>query len=215
MCALLPGPAWAVGVNPGFETGDFTGWTVTLPPDGDAYAKVLAVFPYNNAQGTITNYYSTEGQDFALVKTDGPEHFTTVSQAFTVAAGATLTFDWFFAAMDYLPYNDCAKYQIWRGPTCTEIPLASVSTVGNHGQTGWRTEGYTFLTGGLVTFVFGVANGGDNSQDSFAGLDNVRILAPEPIIPEPLTVLGVLAGIGGLGGYFRRRRVAVTARREP
>ena len=32
-------------------------------------------------------------------------------------------------------------------------------------------------------------------------------LAPPPI-PEPLTVFGVLAGLGGMAGYLRRRRMA-------
>lgn len=32
--------------------------------------------------------------------------------------------------------------------------------------------------------------------------------APEPIIPEPLTVLSALMGVGALAGYIRRRRTA-------
>jgi hypothetical protein len=47
----------------------------------------------------------------------------------------------------------------------------------------------------------------------------VRILSDDsgnlpPIIPEPLTMLGVLAGIGGLGSYLRRRRLAVAAEHD-
>jgi hypothetical protein len=32
--------------------------------------------------------------------------------------------------------------------------------------------------------------------------------APPPVIPEPVTMIGMLAGIGGLVGYVRRRRLA-------
>jgi hypothetical protein len=32
------------------------------------------------------------------------------------------------------------------------------------------------------------------------------LLAAQPVIPEPLTMLSVLAGAGALAGYLRRRR---------
>ena len=31
---------------------------------------------------------------------------------------------------------------------------------------------------------------------------------PDPVIPEPITILATVCGLGGLGGYLRRRKTA-------
>jgi hypothetical protein len=199
LLAALPGPVWAVGANMGFEDGeDPTGWTV-IPPSGENVEVTSGLI----GQG----YLATEGANFALLNTGAPGSLTSISQVFDVVAGSTLAFDWFFYARDVRPNNDSVKYEIWYGQTHVEEVLADVNGVGDFGQTGWNTKTYIFPVSfsGTATFLFGIADGGGDripwgpTSDSFAGLDNVRI------IPEPLTVLGVLAGVGGLGGYLRRR----------
>jgi len=40
------------------------------------------------------------------------------------------------------------------------------------------------------------------------GFTTTASFAGEPVIPEPLTVVAVMMGLGGLGGYIRKRRLA-------
>jgi len=48
---------------------------------------------------------------------------------------------------------------------------------------------------------------GDNSLTDFTVLPPPEE-APDVVVPEPLTVIGVLAGLCGMGGYIRKRRIA-------
>lgn len=51
---------------------------------------------------------------------------------------------------------------------------------------------------------------GDTDPTDPPGDDSVdyHILAPNSIIPEPLTVLGLVLGLGSVGAYIKRRRMA-------
>ena len=51
--------------------------------------------------------------------------------------------------------------------------------------------------------AFGIMNVNSSSYDSYLGIDRVSALP----MPEPVTVLAIMAAGGGLGGYLRRRRI--------
>ena len=90
--------------NPGFETGDFTGWVVTLNPG----ASAAAVSSFTSDGGT--NYTSPPGNYFALLKTDGPGSETIISQTFMADAWDCIGGRAFFDAQDW--YNDYAYVKI-------------------------------------------------------------------------------------------------------
>jgi hypothetical protein len=61
------------------------------------------------------------------------------------------------------------------------------------------------------TFVIGFEDGTDFDYQDFV-VEVSRItpgtVGGQQLVPEPLTVLGVLLGVGGVGAYIRRRRMA-------
>ncbi|MDQ6422899.1 hypothetical protein RB620_26070 [Paenibacillus sp. LHD-117] len=151
-------------INPSFETGDFTGWVVTVPPGGTA--NVVSVF------GSFT---PIEGNFFALLKTDGPNSFTTIEQTFTAVAGQVISGYAFFQGNDSLPFNDFGEVQILQGITVVATPFfASVAT----GSTGWTLWSYTITTAGTYTVRARVTNALDSVADSFLGLDALQLSCP-------------------------------------
>lgn len=195
LLAIASGPAGAVTLNnAGFETGDFSGWTLSSPGQGQVVSSHAS---YNGLRA----WQPEAGNYFALV-TAG-DLTTTVSQQIQAQAGDSLSFAWFFDGQDYVIYNDSVSYSILDG---TGSPvggrtLASIATVGNYGNTPWTEETYTFQTSGAFTFNYQVTNGFDDTFSSQAGLDMFE--AP---VPEPLTLGALGLGIAGLGRYVRRRR---------
>ena len=55
-------------ITGGFETDDFTGWSEYIPPGG--FATVETNCTTTDPDGIVT-FYPLEGDDFALLKTDG------------------------------------------------------------------------------------------------------------------------------------------------
>jgi hypothetical protein len=195
LLAIASGPAGAVTFyNAGFETGDFSGWTLSSLEDGQVVSSHAS---YDGS----TVWQPAEGDYFALL-TAG-DLTTTVSQQIQAQAGDSLSFRWFFDGHDYAIYNDSVSYSILDG---TGSPvggrtLASISTVGNYASTPWTEETYTFGTSGAFTFNYEVSNGFDDTFSSQAGLDMFEAQAP---VPEPLTLAALGLGIAGLGRYVRR-----------
>lgn len=104
------------------------------------------------------------------------------------------SFDWFFNAEDYLPYNDYGWFSL-DGVVTT---LASVSSVGDYGNSGWNT--YTFGSAFTGLLAFGSTNVGDTQLDSTLTIKNVNV-------PEPATL--ALLGLGLAGISLAKKRKAV------
>ncbi len=150
--------------NEGFELGDFTDWDVTIPPGGTADVTT-------SGQGKTAN----DGSYFALLKTDGPGSYTTVSQAITAQAGDTISGAAFFQAGDYLPYDDNAYVRILSedgSEVVAELFFNSVLCVGDFGSTPWTGWEYTFVTSGNYILEARVSNYLDSVLDSYMGLDS-------------------------------------------
>ena len=113
-----------------------------------------------------------------------------------MVAGQTYGFVWRFIAGDYLPFNDVAMLIKDSGSTV----LASVSTVGNYGDSGWQYFSWVPQNNYNGALGFSIANVGDNQLDSKLLLD-----AAVPLPGAALLFGSALLGAGAL----RRRKMAV------
>ncbi|WP_354623329.1 PEP-CTERM sorting domain-containing protein [Psychromonas sp. MME2] len=105
-----------------------------------------------------------------------------------------LSFEWYFKANDYLPYDDYGYF----GLDGVKTTLASVSSVGDYGNSGWMT--YQFDSAFTGALTFGVQNVLDNGFNSQLTVKNVTV-------PEPATLAILGLGLAGLG-FSRRKRSA-------
>jgi len=205
---VLVGTTQVFGVtqNGSFETGDFTGWTLVIP--GGATSAV--VWSHAEVPSGPTTFLPTDGNYFALLKTDGASVANKMYQNFSAAAGDVLSFDIFFDADDYLPYDDSGRAYLWDNVAGTQVGgnlfYADVSMVGDYGETPWTSVSHTFASSGNYGLYFEVQNVGDSVLDSYIGVDNVQ----QTYIPEPSTFLiWLLLGTLGLTVAWRRRKRAM------
>jgi hypothetical protein len=158
-------------INPNFETGNLSGWTTKIP-----FGGFVHIVPSG------AGFTAKVGAYFALLKTNGPGSFTTLSQSFAAAPGDTISGWAFFNAGDYMPYNDNAQVQIKSGNTVlATVFSASVATVGNFGKTPWTPWQHTVTAAGTYTVVARIANAGDSSFDSHMGLDGLVLTQVQPV----------------------------------
>jgi len=216
MLLTMSAPAIAGIVNPGFETGDFTGWTT----DGNVAvvtAGCSTIYPFHCAAPYSGNYMAllTSGAiSIAQLDADlgvmieavypNATYGSAIWQTVFVNAGTPLSFAVDFLGNDYTPFNDTAiltAFVIENGSNSTYF-LADIATVGNYGTTGWvlyNPFGYSTYTG-HYTIGFAVFNQVDNALNSQLLVDSVYFPTPEP---GTLVLLGT--GVLGLGGLLRRK----------
>lgn len=190
---LFAAQAQADLTNPGFETGDLSGWTTV----GDVSAVGSFYFDDNGSPNNPTAYTTTvtpmEGSWMAqLTASDAiPEIMLQATTPFT----APMTLWYRFITSDYMPFNDSfsVSYATVSNPVPTLIETLSVA--GSDPDSGWRS----FLLPAETTYVgFFLQNQGDDVVDSWGFVD----IAP---VPEPGTYGMLLAGLGLIGAMARRR----------
>lgn len=227
-------PPSVIGVNAGFETGDFTGWNTGSCVD----CSVVTGYDWVEGPATTVHYAPTQAANMALVNGHGSDTSgfsfshtvaghtvnTTATDGalltthITVTATETLYFDWGFFTPDYLPYNDFLMFAVDNGVSIIMADVLSLEegVFGGGpeytGDTGWQlnyswTPGFAF--DGTIGWVV------SNAEDSFGPpsllLDNLRIGTtggPIPVahspIPPALWMFG--SGLAGLAAIARRRK---------
>jgi len=164
--------------NPGFETGDTTGWTETIPSGGsiEVVTYHIADFPAapdSEYLGPV--YYAQDGFYFALLKVGQEDELTTLSQSVEAEVDDMIS-GWAFFDTD-----ECTdgQYNDWAEVVILDDELELVETVfssdavsvGCDGETPWTAWSYTFVSAGTYTLAARVANYGDSDVDSWLGLD--------------------------------------------
>jgi hypothetical protein len=180
--------------NPGFEAGDLSGWTLTLPSGGSATA--VSYYSANNGYGP--DYYAPDGSYFALLKTGAADIYTSISQSFSANAGDTISGWAFFDANEEGYFNDNCKVEIKDSldSVIANLFSADASSVGWYGQTPWTSWSYTFQVTGTYKLQAGVANNLDDEVDAYLGLDLVMdTTAPLVNVEFPTANLAVQDGI--------------------
>jgi len=178
------GASLCTGISPnlvtncGFETGDFTGWTIagnTLNPGGNYYG----VDAFDANSGSFGAYLS---QDFV----DRGASPLTLSQTLTTSVGAVYNV-MFWLEQDTAPTPGYIHSftAAWGGTTIQSL----TPTVALPGTVGSFTE-YSFsetATSISTALTFTIEN-----DDSYWSLDDVSV-SPAATVPEPST--GLLAGM--------------------
>ncbi len=197
-------------VNGSFEYG-LAGWSKVYNGGG-----IYTTSVYTGDGGS--KWYPQHGSKFAVLRAGNTNKWVHIYQNFTCDSHGELKFSWFYDSWEPLyrvyidKYNDQAQGGI---NSYTIFNIDSKDVGASHssgGGTSWKQESI-YLPAGNYTIWFAVKNDDDYRYDSHLGVDKVELICrpdgKEPpdlaVIPEPMTMFGVLAGIGGLVGYIRKR----------
>jgi len=163
--------------NGSFETGDFTGWTVT----GLEEVVTGPFSVYSGAQDG--SWYSVWGN----IGGDG-----TITQSFADSAGQQYTFSFWLAAVGDDPSDFSAS---WDG---TQLYSQSDPNTGGN----YQLFSFTVTGTGNDTITF---SGRDDP--AWIALDNVSVEASSGsgTVPEPSSFLLMGTGALGLAGFLRRK----------
>jgi len=190
--ALFSNMSHAGLVNPGFETGDLTGWTANLN-GGSAFAVT-------NHNG----YLPVEGNFFLAIGAGAANVWQTVSQTVSLNAGEVLAGSAAFNWEDYSPYLDGARVRILNslGNLIAEPFYMDGSGHPAYWDGPWTVWSWQAVTAGQYILEYAVRNTGDANLISYGYFDLITQNVPEP---TSLALLGV--GMAGLA-FYRRRKYA-------
>jgi len=164
--------------NPGFETGDTTGWTVVL------FGGSAKIVTFHN--GSESTYYPMEGNNFLKLKPEDPDIYVTASQTVILNAGNTLSGWAAFDSRDYMPFNDDAAVQIYdaSGKLLATPWGSDVRKLGKYSDDPWTLWRWTAPADGEYTLVYCVANARDGTFDSYALFDTEVASELPPEVPD-------------------------------
>jgi hypothetical protein len=179
--------------NGGFETGDLSGWDTFIPAGGSIIATNDPLSVEQFSMSPI------EGNYFALIRTNSiANYYTALSQPFYASAGSKICGWAFFKTKDsYLGiYNDASLVVTKTGSAADNILFQeSVSSVGDNGITPWKYWEYYFPASGTYTIEAKVANIGDRYNNSYIGIDDVKLISPAPVLTVPADITAEATGI--------------------
>jgi MYXO-CTERM domain-containing protein len=168
-------------VNGGFETGDFTGWTLGGVQDGNTFVSNSPNLPYS---GNYAAQLGAVGGD------------NTLSQTFNTVAGQTYDFQFFYLRDGGLPSD---LHVFWNGTDIYDEVNSAAHDYQQH-------DFFVTATTASTTIEFDSRN-----DPSYDALDNVSVSEAVSAAPEPttLTLAGLNAlGLVGFAWWRRRKQTA-------
>ena len=211
--------ASAVPLNNGFETGDFTGWTVTIPTGVSQYigptpAGSAGVYsswgPYTGMATALTahdgNYFAAIGSDDYGFFTAPQSYDINARMTFSLHAGDVVSGWAAFYNGDY-EAQDMAHVGIFdSGNNQLSTPWLWVSGGDTYRTlTPWQAWQWQAPTDGNFTIELGVTTFGDNTFASYGLFDSVGVSSVVPV-PEPTELAMVAMGLCCLVAFNRRPR---------
>jgi len=219
--ALNASNSYALPVNGGFETGDFTGWSTLgatsvqtaafgTPPTEGTFQAVLSSGSSGEGAASaalIEAFLGLPTGSLDSISTGNATEGSAIKQTFSAGAGTTISVDWNFLTDELTPqpsgFNDFGFISI-AVDGVLQVLADTFSSFGPSGtlfneETGYFSFTHTLVAGGSITLGLGVMDVNDTFVDSGLLVDNLRVV-PEPTV---LTLLGI--GFAGIG--FARRRV--------
>jgi hypothetical protein len=217
-------PSYAAIINGGFETGDFTEWTIignttietaefgSGPTEG-TYAALVTNSSGSIAVPDLETFLGLELGSLNDLGNGITYNGSVIKQTFTANAGDILTFDWNFLKKEEPDpiFNDFAFVSVNSLSTLASplksslVPFSNVDQQFDQ-QTKFQSSSFTIPNTGTYTLGLGVANVTDTTGDSGLLVDNVSL---KPI-PEPSSVLGTLTlGALGAGLLLKRKHKSV------
>jgi hypothetical protein len=171
-------------VNGGFETGDFTGWTVSPPTDVPHFTMICPGGGPFCGKGSIT---APEAGMFYV--NSGPRTPGTISQTFSDIAGAAYNVDGWVASDGSTPTSN----EFWSLSIDGVVFAAADPAV----KQGWTLYTSSFVGTGSDTLTI-------TSRNDFEGnyFDTFSVVA----VPEPSSLVSAFTGLMMLQGLIWRSR---------
>ena len=169
-------------VNPGFETGSYSGWTLS----GDTRFDFITSDPSNVHSGTYAAQFAGLGAD------------AIVSQDIATTVGDQYAVSFWLKSDGYGPSDFTASFGGQVGFTATALPVTPYI----------QYSGIVTATSLTSALEFSARN---DAEFYYLDDVSVMDLGPATAAPEPSTLLGGSLGVALALGYARRRRRARAA----
>ena len=232
LCAAGIAPALAQGTtfqNGTFDGNSLAGWQSygdVLAANGKTRLTTASLFDddipgqngFNNQSGVAAvDFFSSPGLagiPVASLDLGGTAYEgSAIRQDFMATAGdlLTVTFNWAFLSTDtsfpdfgFVALNDSVFKFVDTASSALNGVFLGTFADSNNVNWSWYQSTYTYQANanGAVSLAIGVVDVGDFLNTSELRIDNVAVSA----VPEPETYALMLAGLGLMGGYIRRRQ---------
>lgn len=192
--------------NGGFETGNYSGWTINFTPVNNA-----ALIVTNATFGEPRVHSGTYAVNF---NANSVPATAVLEQTFATLLGATYQVSFWFGAVSLAsnPNVPSINSEIFGANGLTVLASHNYSVVGNHPAIPYVNEQFTFVANGTqATLRLSDTTTQSGALDGV--LDDVSVFLLASPVPEPSTWAMMILGFAGVGfmAYRRKSKPVLTA----